>query len=710
MNIVNLAQYKLCFRHKQIKCVQNTSKLGEPDPLSRSDREVTLRHVWCDSTVRSGDCDACPLISCYSDLLLDNDRSQPRLWPQQKCKSAIIITVNVNNACDVRVRASSSFKMDHEVANLQNEIDSLQNSVDDVRRKCEQEVAMLQSRIVDKKRQINNKIPAVTLIPELLVEVFKYCQQGLPGWRATFLYRGMYKWLRVTHVCHRWREVALQYANLWNDVYATDINLELVKLFLRRSKGAALHLYYLGERQPYGDEPVLRELFKELHRIQTLDIRRFSQPALRSIVEETLASSTSAPMLRSMVVADAHTSMPSNISLCDCFNALDSPRLSSLEIEASLFSITQTIFNPSLQKLQLKSSTRDVTSLQDLSQVLAKLPLLRVLELSCMMSLPPESETNRSLHSVQLIHLRELRIKDRFRPAVDLLRNLAFPASTKIFLDLTHATSSDNARYLALADAVAPVFARDEGTTESTTALHLSQDYGGLILQAWRCKPETQPCDWNVSSTGLLPHVSICVNPRAALLVETFVSRIHTQDVRRLGLVGMSNVTTHDLWLSRRHFPNVQALSVESVDCLPAMLEHKTPSANMINPLPTPSPEERTLTFFPSLSLLRLHRVVLREMLDIADGSNDFINRCIDACEYRRNVANSPIHSVQISDCMNVVDEDVNELESVVSDVDWDGEQNLEESDDDRYGWDDGEDFIPLDVFDFPPGDVPVWF
>ena len=57
-------------------------------------------------------------------------------------------------------------------------------------------------------------------------------------------------WLRYSHVCHQWREIALNQPLLWSRVDVTNVSLAVAAKILVRAKMAPLHLEarYLGKK------------------------------------------------------------------------------------------------------------------------------------------------------------------------------------------------------------------------------------------------------------------------------------------------------------------------------------------------------------------------------------------------------------------------------------------------------------------------------
>ncbi|TFY78744.1 hypothetical protein EWM64_g5264, partial [Hericium alpestre] len=82
---------------------------------------------------------------------------------------------------------------------------------------------------------ISGRVP-----PETLSEIFLYCapskDQSPAGTIPT--------WMSITHVCRRWRAVALAHAAFWTTI--TCQNAPLTRLMLERSRNATVSVAYRG--------------------------------------------------------------------------------------------------------------------------------------------------------------------------------------------------------------------------------------------------------------------------------------------------------------------------------------------------------------------------------------------------------------------------------------------------------------------------------
>ncbi|EKM51280.1 uncharacterized protein PHACADRAFT_177934 [Phanerochaete carnosa HHB-10118-sp] len=127
---------------------------------------------------------------------------------------------------------------------------------------------------------------ATSLPPELLSRIFEqHIQLCKESWgQKTFSERlppsciptvGPYSWIRATHVCRYWRDVALTNPLLWSDIVLT-CNYECVETMLARSRRVPLYVQSYnsccaGDACPIPIRP-LRLVLKHLPRIRSLTL------------------------------------------------------------------------------------------------------------------------------------------------------------------------------------------------------------------------------------------------------------------------------------------------------------------------------------------------------------------------------------------------------------------------------------------------------
>ena len=110
------------------------------------------------------------------------------------------------------------------------EQDHLRKTIDDEIKASERVTQQL-------KYRRNALAPISRLPPETLAEIFSLLPFSDDDYEGViYLQR-----IRVTHVCHRWREIALRFPYLWNHIDFTILSLAGITEILARAKMAPLH-------------------------------------------------------------------------------------------------------------------------------------------------------------------------------------------------------------------------------------------------------------------------------------------------------------------------------------------------------------------------------------------------------------------------------------------------------------------------------------
>ena len=141
-------------------------------------------------------------------------------------------------------------------------------------------------------RRLRNLLaPISRLPPELLSTIFCYVQHaaaneledniaadGLEPFDDPFKYPWVKikDWIKITRVCHAWREVAMNTSLLWSHLFVTRRHYKWAEECLRRSKQSSLVLLVdLSEDYKRSPRPeaVIRELRNHLRRSRVLNLR-----------------------------------------------------------------------------------------------------------------------------------------------------------------------------------------------------------------------------------------------------------------------------------------------------------------------------------------------------------------------------------------------------------------------------------------------------
>ena len=129
------------------------------------------------------------------------------------------------------------------------------------------EVKSLEESIWVLKHRRNTLVPVSSLPPGVIATIFSFLRllvtstAFLPGETPERL--DPLAWLRVAHVCHRWREIALNRPLFWSYVDFTTFTSAGAAEILTRAKKTPLHL---EARVPHGhwDEDQFSAFAKEL--------------------------------------------------------------------------------------------------------------------------------------------------------------------------------------------------------------------------------------------------------------------------------------------------------------------------------------------------------------------------------------------------------------------------------------------------------------
>jgi len=208
------------------------------------------------------------------------------------------------------------------------------------------------------KLRRNALAPISRLPPEIIAIIFSFL--SLPREYVRLLTgdkQDNLAWLRVSHVCYRWREIALNQPRFWSRIDFTTLTSAGATEVLSRSKMAPLELeanlscvHWEGDRvDAFG-----KQLSSHVSHISRLNITAdFAD--LQTIIEQ-LASPAPAVEWLSLVVDETHPRMgiPSNAIIPHALFDGTVPRLSRLQLDHCDISWTSPLFK-SLRILELQT-------------------------------------------------------------------------------------------------------------------------------------------------------------------------------------------------------------------------------------------------------------------------------------------------------------------------------------------------------------------
>lgn len=291
------------------------------------------------------------------------------------------------------------------------------------------------------------------LPPEILSHIFSFHTINQPILRShynldrlipTSYIRHRLGWIDVTHVCRRWRQVALSDPNLWSTV-VFDLGAEWADEMLARSKAALISYSrdlslssnaWRTRTRALDDIVTLGKHLSHIRRLALFGYPEALQPAMRALTSP-------APHLESLELWNRYelsVALPSNLF------AHDAPKLRHVTLvgcavpwgHSSLFSDSLTHLDirvpsgvsfPSVLPAAQPADLLSIPTLERLLSILEAMPSLQVLTLgNC---LPRAGSTSRV---VSLRHMSKLSLDGYLSEVVAILKRVSLPRSASLSL------------------------------------------------------------------------------------------------------------------------------------------------------------------------------------------------------------------------------------------------------------------------------------
>ena len=240
-------------------------------------------------------------------------------------------------------------------------------------------------------------------------------------------------WLRVTHVCHHWREIALNNSLFWSHIDFTDFTSASTAEMLVRAKKAPLHLtaWFLGFPRDHARFIAFtKELQSHVANICHLDIRAdavFLRRPLKRL-------SSPAPTLESLSLGAEGIATRSRTTIPDTLFGGTAPRLFSLKLCRCNISWKSPLLN-GLRSLQIYEPSKHARpSLADWLDALDQMPQLKNLDLHSASPIVPPFPLDVK-RTVTLPFLTDLNIYASAGECSLALSHLVLPVLTKLCIE-----------------------------------------------------------------------------------------------------------------------------------------------------------------------------------------------------------------------------------------------------------------------------------
>ncbi|KAG2012936.1 hypothetical protein CC2G_009886 [Coprinopsis cinerea AmutBmut pab1-1] len=523
-------------------------------------------------------------------------------------------------------------------------------------------IAELQEEIRKWKSNRNELSEISRLPPEVLSRVFMHYQRlCASSTRISKFGRILrpFDWTKVTHVSRYWRDVALAFPELWSNIQATT-SPRWAQVMFERAKQAPISLTFSSNSST---RPELAEVIKDAcsqpHRLKGLKVTGFSDFIRQQLGQ--LASPT--PNLQILELECD----PSYVLMCPSIpdNLLggEAPSLRKLHLTgyqfrwAALAPISSGLTSFKLSLLPRK--TDEFPGPDAFFQVIEAMQNLRELELDIKLPIAPLP----TFRVIRLPKLESLKLHGCFRECENVMKHLALPSSLRASFEVTHN-------------------AEDTGVNALT--------FGQTLSSSWLSGPLSDPprvvrdlavnnSHYRARITGHLSGLYSFPFLTITLISNKFLSEV-------LAALPLNDVTTLDLRsgftakdierfssLPSVHTVQADRLSSEAVilyarrdpalHFVPAKSRKGGTSKNKARRKPKTSPTK--LTRFAS---------VKRLVLECADFESIDIENFLDWLMMRYELG-VEMESVKLFDCVRLYEDDVQRIEEVVVDVDWDGEE-----------------------------------
>lgn len=544
----------------------------------------------------------------------------------------------------------------------------------------EEQIAYHVTSAAHLRARLNALLPIARLPPEILGEIFSFyllATKAIDSWSSQD-----YRWLVVTHVCHHWREVALNTPGLWT-VIAVPGNLERTQAYISRSKQAPLRIVSLPTHDSVTPETQERDLeclqlvAPEFHRAETLVLAL--RPRAYDAITSRFPSTT--PLLKSLEVSvfgneNWFREMAYDESIAVVLDRGAAPSLTNLRIMFYRLDWRKGVLSPSLVSLELlcPQDPTDGVSISEIVAVIRESPLLEFLHLAYILPSFPPSTTSLPpiITPASLPHIQKFYTVSSALASVYFLDHFVIPASAHVWLTI-HSMCPNTAIPLLARPLASKLNTRIVPEYSMQPADSLTIDEDGM----WFFKRDTKPRD-----PFAFPHLRLRLsdsNAAKSLVFDELCTHLPLQDV--------SSLSIHDVSLPAPERPNWFRMfnimsNVESFTIVCDKESGIPYHHDIISSLGGSSHPNAPMNTLPMQKLrhISMKHVRFRDSPSLLHDLN-FVNGLWEILATRK-AAGYPVEKVTVQQCPGAKQDDIVLLEKLATVV-WDREYEEEEYTDD---------------------------
>ena len=285
---------------------------------------------------------------------------------------------------------------------------------------------------INEKRQHNLRLPISRVPDEILSTIFCHLRSNFVStvaievWPRQHGLKCLTGWVAITHVCHAWREVALDTSSLWCHIDVSSQVHNWMPELLRRSKESLLTIA-IDRALNELERGLLKEVKKHFGRARELALDGFDATTMYEIF-----SSESPTNFQNLEALDILHLFQTPFLLDD--SHIRAERLKSLSLYYCAIDWNSK-FLQNLTHLRLVDIHKSCRiEPHDFILVLSKIPALKTLHLSDFF-FENEVQTHRETYQaakIHLQHLQQLHIKSHVPEIAQFLSSLVVPRSCKL--------------------------------------------------------------------------------------------------------------------------------------------------------------------------------------------------------------------------------------------------------------------------------------
>jgi F-box-like len=419
-----------------------------------------------------------------------------------------------------------------------------------LRQTVDDEITSLEDTLRTLKSHRNTLAPISRLPPEALAAIFSFVSS------SALDESGHLRWIRVTHVCRQWRQIALNYPRFWSNIDVTRMSPAIMAEILTQAKMAPLTLVARSTHQnSEWFDALWKQLEAHISHTRHLEVEGYLAAALGRLV-------SSAPVLEFLSLSHQYKVLPSpRANIPNTLFNRTTPSLTHLELNNCDISWKSPLFK-GLQTLEISGPSKEGRpGLEDWLDTLNEMSQLKTLALysATPIASPDTPFKSAPQRTVTLPFLKNFTISSCARDCALALTHLLLPTLTYLKVAVeSHELEGDDVRLLT------PYVARNANGPQDIEPLRsilISGERGYAEMVAWSVPDvDSRVCDPPTM-------IEASASARVVFLTKNYEWRFGTDSLifddllTHLPLDSISTLTAHnhtqlnkEVWL--RHVPS----------------------------------------------------------------------------------------------------------------------------------------------------------